>query len=975
MAFAYRTHEALIELSPGETGLWRLPPMTPGTIIVQSFYAMPSGWRSSTPAMPLAHGSGTQQPGPGGHAGGAGLHMPPGRLEAGPAGSGSVTPDAGGGTISRAPPRFPTGGLGGLDDLDVSGDIGGSFGPTVELTLELLRGGHVVPDLNPQSHTILFESPNAGDIWALRITRNQDGSLERRRYRIHAQYPSVLPILTRTIPMGFFSRGFAKNWDSNPYIAWAYLEGGLLAYKWDEQFALLYDKPRDDQYVTLGTDRLKLPHITLYSISVEAGGEQGPIAGQGQLPFFKLQFDFSYRDSHTAEFDIPGPNPSAELPDPLWVAAKFYLAPYGQGTIGYYVAVESPLLDALDRTVSYPSASQGVETINIKQVVKKAIEDYLYRLQFSAKGNLMDRYLRPWLVGRYEVENVRYDPNADAMVLTYVGRQTPSQELVFSSDTGGTIVQPDMVSDGGGSGGVSTAGAPRLFDLPFEEPLPPEGFGVDPTPLHGVNPGALSKIEHIVVLMQENRSFDQVLGYLSRDGMLPRSKLLSADESAEREREPPQDNVDGLLPGDNARDTIRFPDLPGGHLFRASRTRTTAWPSFGLDNPCHGHDCVERQIADGMKGFVADFARKPGNGQAELQLVMNYLTDAELPVYGALTREFAICDRWFCSHIGGTLPNRFISLVGDLSEDIYGSPEVENPDLASGFAPLEARTFFDHLTARNVSWKLFEHGYSMLRLIRNFTFDETNIASFTSPTEGFAAVARAGRLPAVSFIEPDYIEAPDGNDDHAPADMFNGQRLIATIVSALLDSPVDASGRTQWDKTLLIITYDEHGGFYDHVPLPYQISETTPDGTTTRDIPPLANGERRLGVRVPTFVISPFIPSMPDGKVNVAKAIYDHTTIPATILRRFCAPFPPKLGARMAGMPDLRDVLTLDAPRPRSDFDTLAAEMAAIANRAAAPVNGEVPPAPLRAPAPDRMEDDFHGLIAYASSVTGMGRH
>jgi phospholipase C len=221
----------------------------------------------------------------------------------------------------------------------------------------------------------------------------------------------------------------------------------------------------------------------------------------------------------------------------------------------------------------------------------------------------------------------------------------------------------------------------------------------------------------------------------------------------------------------------------------------------------------------------------------------------------------------------------------------------------------------------------------------------------------------------VSFIEPDYIEAPDGNDDHAPADMFNGQRLIATIVSALLDSP-------QWNNTLLIITYDEHGGFYDHVPPAYETTHTAADGTTTtRNIPPLATGERCLGVRVPAFVISPYIPSMPGGKVNVAKAIYDHTTIPATILRRFCGPFPPNFGARMAEMPDLRDVLTLNAPRPRSDFDTLAAEMAAIAGRASVRVNGQVPPAPLRAPAPDRMEDDFHGLIAYASSVTGMGPH
>jgi hypothetical protein len=673
MTFAYRTHEAFIELGPGEAGLWRLPPMTPGTIIIKSFYAMPSGWHSSTPATPSEHGSGTPHHGPGG----ARLHPPLGGMEVDPEVVSPATSDAGGGTIHLHQPHSPThGGIGGLGDLDVlDPDIGGSFGPTMEITLELLRGGHVVPDVNPQNHTVLHQTPNSGDIWALRVSRKQDGSLERRRYKIHVQYPSVLPVLTRTIPIGFFSRGFAKNWDTNPYIAWAYLEGSHLAYKWDEQFADLYDKPRDDQYVSLGTDRLKLPHITLDAIRVLAGGEQGPIAGQGEMPFFKLRLEFSYQDSRTVEFEIPiGANPSGELPYPLWVDAKFYISPYVQGTIGYYVAVESPLLDAIDWNITYPSASHGTETINVKQVAKKAIEDYLSRLQFSEKGNLMDRYLRPWLVGRYEVENVRYDRNADAVVLTYVGRQTPQHELMFSSDMAGASMHTDVMSDGGGSGAVPTGSAPRLFDLPFEEPLPREGIGVDPTPLHHVSPGALSKIEHIVVLMQENRSFDQVLGYLSRDGMLPRSRMLSGDESAGRE--PLQDHVDGLLTGDNSRDAIRFPDQPGGHMFRSTRTRTTAWPSFALDNPCHGHSCVERQIADGMKGFVADFARKPGNGQAELQLIMNYLTDAELPAYGALAREFAICDRWFCSHIGGTLPNRFIALGGDLSEDIYGTPEA-----------------------------------------------------------------------------------------------------------------------------------------------------------------------------------------------------------------------------------------------------------------------------------------------------------
>jgi phospholipase C len=331
-----------------------------------------------------------------------------------------------------------------------------------------------------------------------------------------------------------------------------------------------------------------------------------------------------------------------------------------------------------------------------------------------------------------------------------------------------------LVSDGDSQ--PQPPDAPRLFETPEEMPLEPVTHTVV-----DVTPGALSKIEHIVVLMQENRSFDQVLGYLSRDGMVPRDQLLNGDPNASVVREPRQDHVEGLIPETNPpnphpRDAMTF----ANHQYRSKRRTETGWPSYTLPGPYHGADSVGRQVADNMKGFVADYARHADRIQ-DRQLIMDYLTDAELPAYGALTREFAICDHWFCSFLGGTLPNRFISLTGDFSRDIYGSPEVTNPDLL-GFYPLETPTFFDHLTKHGVQWKLFEHGYSMLRLIRNYTFDETNLASFDADFE--AAVA-AG-LPPVTFIEPDYIETPTtiSNDDHAPADMINGQRLIARIMKA-----------------------------------------------------------------------------------------------------------------------------------------------------------------------------------------------
>ena len=969
MEYAYRVRDALIELSPGESGAWRLPPMTPGVILIKSYYAMPPGWTSSTGTTTRS----APHEGRGGH--GSGRHVDDVDLGAVPDASTGGTP-TGGGTSHRDQPRFPHGfDPRHLDDIVIDGG-GGSFGPTMELTLDLLRGGHSV---KTDPNHILFQSPNSGDVWALRITRKEDGSHDRRQYRINIQYPSILPEETRRIPIGFFNRGFDENWNNNPYLEWMELKGNVLSYKWDEQFAALYDKPPDDIHVPLDVSVLSLPDMTSIGFNLSAGFAPDPstnlIPGQTRHDrfYFALRVDFKYSGSRDVELDIPGPNPSITLPDPMWIEFRFFLGAFGQGTIGYSPKVLSPLLEKLDLTVTYPTplSANATKTVNIKQEIEKAVEEYLYQMQLSADGVHFDKYFRPYIVGRYEVEDVLFDRNANEVVIKYVGRQKPPESRgsamgAVTADVDDRMSEGDGGAGSGGSGGVeSPLGWPRLYDTPYELPLPASGFTPD-VRLEHADPGALSKIDHIVVLMQENRSFDQILGYLSRDGMLPRPKLMAGRRITRRE--PLQDHVNGLLPGDNTRDAIQYPEQPGSPIFRSTRMTTTAWPSFFLPNPCHGHACVERQISDGMKGFIADYARKKdqGVGKEELKLIMGYLTDAELPIFGALTREFAICDHWFCSHIGGTLPNRFISLTGDLSEDIYGSPEVENPDLAGGFAPLEATTFFDHLTKRGVSWKLFEHGYSMLRLIRNYTFDETNIVGFKDPDKGFAATARDG-LPSVSFIEPDYIEAPDGNDDHAPADMINGQILVAEIMDALLNSP-------SWNNTLFIITYDEHGGFYDHVPLPDEIKTTVNGTPTTRRIPPLATGERRLGLRVPAFLISPLIPGMSNGKVNVTNTIYEHTTIPATILRRFCKPLVPSLSPRTSGAADVRDVLTLDTARPSSDFDGLRAEVKKmLAKRPVVPTES-MPPAPLRKPKPEEMEDDFHGLIAYSSSITGMGR-
>ena len=149
------------------------------------------------------------------------------------------------------------------------------------------------------------------------------------------------------------------------------------------------------------------------------------------------------------------------------------------------------------------------------------------------------------------------------------------------------------------------------------------------------------------------------------------------------------------------------------------------------------------------------------------------------------------------------------------------------------------------------------------------------------------------------MIEPDYIDLPPGNDDHPPADMANGQEFVNRIVQALIAGP-------QWGKTLLIITYDEHGGFYDHQKPP-------------TNAPPLRGGRTTLGPRVPTFLVSPWIK-----RQDVIHSRFDHTSIGATILRRFAGLTPPpSVSARLDAATDLREALSLTEPRPRSEFASI----------------------------------------------------
>jgi phospholipase C len=425
------------------------------------------------------------------------------------------------------------------------------------------------------------------------------------------------------------------------------------------------------------------------------------------------------------------------------------------------------------------------------------------------------------------------------------------------------------------------------------------------------------------VLIQENRSFDHVLGYLSRDKI---------------NRE-----LDGLLPPEDPGAKLQVNRF-GNREFAVQRTLATAWPP-GIIDPGHGFEDVLTQMTNNMGGFVQSFAERlktTDPTDPRLRLVMNFFGPDELPVYTLLAREFGICDSWYTAHAGPTWPNRFVLMTGDLNRDPFGIVEFNNPDVKT-MLPIETPTLFDHLNEAGASWRVFEHGYSFLRLFGNFTFDTENIVPFDDPWRGFEAAARRGDLPQVTLIEPDYIDLPPGNDDHPPADMADEQNLVNRIVRALIDSP-------RWQRTLFVITYDEHGGFYDH--------KQPPD-----DAPPLSGSLRKMGPRVPTFVISPLVE-----RGAVFHSRFDHTSIGATILRRFAGPRPPRVSPRLDRARDLREVLTLaNSPRPRTDFGSL--DLPPLVARVA-PERRLVAERGQRIGKP-KGKDDFHWMLTAMRLITG----
>ncbi|HEY1834921.1 MAG TPA: alkaline phosphatase family protein [Solirubrobacteraceae bacterium] len=420
----------------------------------------------------------------------------------------------------------------------------------------------------------------------------------------------------------------------------------------------------------------------------------------------------------------------------------------------------------------------------------------------------------------------------------------------------------------------------------------------------------LQQIDHIVVVMLENRSFDHMLGYLS---------LPEAHGGKGRT------DVDGLIgPAENY-NPHEGQRVPIHHLTR------TAYANEAED-PDHSGESVDEQLANGGQGFVENFARisreraaKLGVPVPEAGLVMGYYTADELPVYDHLAGEYCVVDRWFSSVPGATWPNRLYSVAGRAA----GSRDDKSPPL------YELPAFPRYLDEYDVDWRWYSFDPATLRAVdpayrlsnhhrfafvdqRKLSIGEHAVGLVTEEGPSFLDDVASGNLPAVSWIDPRFkdlkVLGPDSNDDHPPSDLIAGQDLILTIYHALSAAPT-------WSRTLLVITYDEHGGFYDHVPPP----------PATDDDPEF----KRLGVRVPALLVSPLVAKASSSSALLGKDFhFDHTSIIKTILARFCARDGeiPALTERVAAAQHLGHLLA-DASAPKrtelADHRPFAAQMTA----------------------------------------------
>ncbi|KAL3829061.1 hypothetical protein ACJIZ3_017863 [Penstemon smallii] len=358
-------------------------------------------------------------------------------------------------------------------------------------------------------------------------------------------------------------------------------------------------------------------------------------------------------------------------------------------------------------------------------------------------------------------------------------------------------------------------------------------------------------IKTLVVLVMENRSFDHMLGWLKKT----------------------RPDIDGLTGSEFNR--VNASDF-------TSRTVPVSDDAFFVDSdPGHSIQAIREQIF-GSNDTSADPA--PMNGfaqQAESmgveglsKTVMSGFKPDLVPVYAELANQFAVFDRWFASVPASTQPNRFYVH----SATSHGASSNVRKDLINGFPQ---KTIFDTLDENDLDFGIYYQNIPATLFFKSLR-KLKNVMKFHNYALKFKLHAKMGKLANYVVIEQRYfdVEMLPANDDHPSHDVALGQRFVKEVYETLRGSP-------QWKEMAILITYDEHGGFYDHVPTPVS-GVPNPDGIIGPD--PWYFQFDRLGVRVPTLLISPWIDKgtvihEPSGPTPYSQ--YEHSSIPATVKKLF----------------------------------------------------------------------------------------
>ena len=367
-------------------------------------------------------------------------------------------------------------------------------------------------------------------------------------------------------------------------------------------------------------------------------------------------------------------------------------------------------------------------------------------------------------------------------------------------------------------------------------------------------------IKHVVLLMLENHSFDQMLGSLQE--VFP--------------------DVNGVTPELAA--TRKNLKLDGTAVFQ----NKTVERQMAFD-PKHEHINVMAELADSNGGFVREFQKAyPKCADDDLNDVMGYYPLDFLPALHTLGRQFTICDNWFASLPGPTWPNRFFALTGTCSGQVE-MPAGSELLKSKWYTEQNQYTLFDRLSERQKSWRIYHYDFPCSLVLTHQRRPE-NLSGYAKIEQFFTdAAGDEEAFPKFTFIEPQYFGVAQ-NDDHPPHNVMKAEKLIADVYNALRSNP------KLWESTLLVVVYDEHGGFYDHV---------QPPATVAPDQLGKSYAFNQLGIRVPALLISPHC------ERRVDHTEFDHTSLLKYLTDKWALG---PLGARTAQANSIGCAITKDKP-------------------------------------------------------------